>query len=118
QTEAAQVVDASSQEHADGRAMTRYERTDVPGVYHVQSGAERISFAVSTDPDESDLRRASEFALRRRLGTDFTLIRDADELKRRLAAAPRVELSRSLFGMLFLMLLGETLFAAIFGHRR
>ncbi|MCK6484898.1 MAG: BatA domain-containing protein [Phycisphaerae bacterium] len=113
---------AAIEERADSpegrvRAVLVYDRTDLPGAYAVEGGPASARFAVAADAGESDLSPMSENELRRRLGAPFVYLDNPTELLRRPADSPRFELSGTLFAVVLVLLLGETLIAAIFGTK-
>lgn len=106
-------------ESPEGRvnAVLVYDRTDLPGAYTVEGGRAPVRFAVAADTSESDLSPMSQDELRRRLGAAFVYLDNPTELLRRPADSPRFELSATLFAVVLVLLLGETLIAAVFGTR-
>lgn len=98
-------------------AVLVYDGTDLPGAYTVEGGRAPVRFAVAADAGESDLSPMSENELRRRLGAPFVYLDNPTELLRRPADSPRFELSGTLFAVVLVLLLGETLIAAIFGTK-
>jgi len=93
-----------------------YGRSDLPGRYSLDGTPPAALFAANVPPIESDLTVAGESALRAALGRDFSLV-DAPRPEALSAAAPqRSEMSGFLFDALFVLLLVETLIAALFGR--
>lgn len=101
---------------ATTRRAVRYEQTDLPGLYSTEPPAVASHFAVNTPPAESDLAPTGAAAVKALLGEGVQVLSDPQPETIADASPNRNEMSGALFSALFMLLLAETLLAALFGH--
>jgi Mg-chelatase subunit ChlD len=99
------------------RFLTDVNLTTQCGLYQLRIADRRQLAAVNADEAESDLRVLSQTELADLLQCSFDYVRGDEDLTVASFTAPQRELSGTLFCLLLVLLLAETLMAMLFGHQ-
>jgi hypothetical protein len=112
------LVESRAEPGAPVRYAAEFDGTDEPGAYALETPNRTWRAAAVIDADECDLSRADDELIHRALGPDVAIVDWNSQSAAPSIDAPARDLSGGLLIALFLVLLGESMLAALFGNRK